>query len=219
MADAPFADYQTVMGYQGLVGPNPYLTYQGAIPMPGYRGTPTDASGRPIQSYLDAQKAHDAWSAANPAPAQGTTLNTNPNDMMTMRNAALTGQPGAAKAYGANFAPAGAPGGIQQLYGQNFAAFTPQQNWTGNTQQAAPAPAPQNPIDMRQAYLDALANPGKVTTPGAQIYPGAAPTGAPQPSVLDKFLANNQASTGAGGYTNQPFFATLNALKNVGGQT
>lgn len=212
MADSPLADYQTVLGYQGLVGQNPYLKYQGAIPMAGYYGTPTDASGQPIQSYLDAQAAHDTWAAQHPAQPQGTTLNTSPS-MTALRNAALTNQPGAAQAYGANFAPQGSPAGIQAMYGRNFAAFTPQQNWAGNTPQQAAAPAPTNPVDMRQAYLSALANPGKVTTPGAQIYPGAAPTGAPQPSVLDKFLASNQASTGGGGYSNAPFFQTLNALK------
>lgn len=80
---------------------------------------------------------------------------------------------------------------------------------------AASAPAaPTNPIDMRQAYLDALSNPGKVTTPGAQMLPGTSPTGPQsQPSVLSQFLSNNQPSTGGGGYSNQPFFQTLNALK------
>lgn len=82
-------------------------------------------------------------------------------------------------------------------------------------QTAASAPAPTNPIDMRQAYLDALSNPGKVNTPGAQMLPGTTPTGPLQsnPSVLQTFLANNQASTGAGGYSNAPFFQTLNALQ------
>ena len=71
---------------------------------------------------------------------------------------------------------------------------------------AAPA-APQNPIDMRQAYLDALSNPGKVTTPGAQMLPGTSPTGPQsQPSVLAQFLQQHPGggTTGGGGYTNQP---------------
>ena len=82
-------------------------------------------------------------------------------------------------------------------------------------QQAAPA-ASTNPVDMRQAYLDALSNPGKVNTPGAQMLPGTSPTGPQsQPSVLAQFLAQHPGggTTGAGGYSNQPFFATLNALK------
>ena len=84
-------------------------------------------------------------------------------------------------------------------------------------QQAPTAPAaPTNPIDMRQAYLDALSNPGKVTTPGAQMLPGTSPTGPQsQPSVLAQFLQQHPGggTTGGGGYSNQPFFSTLNALK------
>ena len=79
MPNDPFADAMNTSGYAGLIGPNPYLEYTGQIPMAGYRGTPTDAQGNPIQSYLDAQSQHDAWNAANPAPgAQGTTLNSTP---------------------------------------------------------------------------------------------------------------------------------------------
>ncbi len=209
------ADVYNLTAAQGMYGPNPYLKYTGQIPMAGYYGTPTDARGNPIQSFVDAQAQHDAWDKANPAPPPGKTLNS-PPDMMAMRNAALTGQPGAALAYGANFAPAGSPPGIQQMYGQNFAAFTPQQNWTGNTQPAAAAPAAaSNPVDMRQAYLDALSNPGKVTTPGAVMQPGTTPTGpASQPSVLDAFLAAHPSGgTASQSYTNQPFFNTLAQLK------
>src|SRR4029077_2145522 len=59
------------------------------IPFPAsYVGTPTDALGRPIQSYLDAQAAHDAWSAP-PAPAQAppVTLNTSPYPSLAPMNA------------------------------------------------------------------------------------------------------------------------------------
>ena len=80
--------------------------------------------------------------------------------------------------------------------------------------QAAPqqAPAPQNPIDMRQAYLTALSNPGKVTDPGATV-PQAQPLGSP--SVMNAFLAANPSGggSGAGGYNNQGFFQTLNKLR------
>jgi hypothetical protein len=69
-----------------------------------------------------------------------------------------------------------------------------------------------NPVDMRQAYLDALANPGHVTTPGATIQPSQ-PVGTP--SVMDSFLANNKGGTGAGGYSNQGFFDTLNKLRSA----
>ena len=62
---------------------------------------------------------------------------------------------------------------------------------------------------MRQAYLDALSNPGKVTTPGAQMLPGTSPTGPQsQPSVLAQFLQQHPGggTTGGGGYSNQGFF-------------
>lgn len=64
------AGMQDILGYQGLVGDNPYLAYQGAIPFgqnyqtvnpfSGAVQGPTDAYGNPIQ------------------PPQGTTLNSNP---------------------------------------------------------------------------------------------------------------------------------------------
>jgi hypothetical protein len=84
----------------------------------------------------------------------------------------------------------------------------------GGQQAAAPAAAPTNPIDMRQAYLDALSNPGKVTTPGATV-PQAAPLG--QPSVLNSFLAAHPSGggAGAGNYNNTGFFDTLNKLRSA----
>ena len=82
-------------------------------------------------------------------------------------------------------------------------------------QQQAPAAAPAAPAgpDMRQAYLDALANPGPVTTPGATVQPPPAATGSPGPSVLQSFLASHGPSTGAGGYSTQGFFDTLGKLQ------
>ena len=81
MADQtnPFTQY----GMMQMMQPNPYTQYgQGQrLPIPGYMGTPTDAQGNPIASFGQAQQAHDAWNAANPAPAasaQGTTLNSTP---------------------------------------------------------------------------------------------------------------------------------------------
>ena len=56
-------------GLMGLMGPNPYLEYTGKVPMAGFYGAPTDAMGNPIASFTQAQQQHDAWNAANPAPA------------------------------------------------------------------------------------------------------------------------------------------------------
>ena len=65
----------TIAGMAGMMMPNPYTQYKGQLPIPGYSGTPTDAQGNPIQSFLDAQAQHDAA----PAPAQGMTLNSSPS--------------------------------------------------------------------------------------------------------------------------------------------
>lgn len=80
-------------------------------------------------------------------------------------------------------------------------------------QQAAPAAAPQtNPVDMSQAYLNALANPGKVKTPGATVPQANLPSNSS--GVLQQFLNNWQGgggnTQGAGNYNNAGFF---NALK------
>lgn len=258
-ADDPLADYQNMLGLQGLTGPNPYLTYQGAIPMAGFMGAPTDASGNPIQSYQAAQAAHDAWQP--PAQPPGTTLNTSgavastanpfagvnipqgqntavaqprggltpdqwqalsPQQRSAASNAMATYSSGLGMMpSGNNFVASGSnPSGsnpqastalaLMNMGGQNF-------NQMASQSQAAPAASPTNPIDMRQAYLTALSNPGKVTTPGAQVQPGTTPTGAPQPSVLQAFLSQHPSGGTQipGGYGNQSFFNTLNKLQSM----
>ena len=206
MPNDPFADAMNTSGYAGLIGPNPYLEYTGQIPMAGYRGAPTDAAGNPIASFTQAQQQHDAWNAANPAPAApaaGTTLNSTPQPgVIPFQHATMPdGMP-----YGQTSLGRGVTGTSWQGPG---GGTTPQQT------QAAPAPAAQqNPIDMRQAYLDALSNPGKVTTPGASV-PQASPLGSP--SVMNSFLAANPGGggAGAGGYNNSGFFNTLNKLRSA----
>ena len=231
------ADMMNTQGVAGLYGSNPYLQFTGQIPMAGYRGTPTNAAGNPIASFGQAQAAHDAWAAANPAPAQGTTLNStpqqgNPYDPSSAQGQAWTAmmaqpaavqnmqQAAASQARGGNtpgayYAPGNSAAGSNQYAQQPMTPFGQgQQQGVGGSQAPTAPAAPQNPIDMRQAYLDALSNPGKVNTPGAQMLPGTSPTGPQsQPSVLAQFLGNNQASTGGGGYNNTGFFNTLNALK------
>lgn len=75
----------------------------------------------------------------------------------------------------------------------------------------ATGPTAPTPPDDRQAYLDALANPGKVTTPGSNV-PASPPLGTP--SVMTAFLAAHPqgGGKGAGGYDNSGFFNTLNQL-------
>jgi hypothetical protein len=252
-ADDPFADLYNTTAVGGMMNPNPYLQYQGQIPMAGYRGTPTDAQGNPIASYGAAQTAHDAWQPP------GTTLNTsgvaNPfagvqipqgqNDAAYQPRGGLTpmqwqalspqqrldasgplGQVAAGVAAtqpdsfvaSHNSPSGGSPGAGAMFQGLGATAFHQMAN-----QPSAPAaaPAPTNPIDMRQAYLDALANPGKVTTPGAVMQPGTTPTGGPQPSVLNAFLAAHPSGGTQipGGYSNTGFFNTLQNLQAQKGAT
>jgi len=248
--DDPTADYMNVMGFQGLTNPNPYLEFTGQIPMAGYMGTPTDAAGNPIQSYLQAQAQHDAWTSP-PAAAQGTTLNSTPATGALSPATVPQGlsQPamgapsvqGGLQAWGAATPAqrvAAMPQAVYSTTGGNadkgsFGGLGPIGFVQGSGIQgqgqpaaAAPAAAPTNPIDMRQAYLSALANPGKVTTPGAQILPGTSitgPVGSSQPSVLQAFLAahpqgGTAAGAGPGGFSNAGFFNTLKQLQ-AGGQT
>ena len=205
----------TIAGMAGMMMPNPYTQYKGQLPIPGYSGTPTDAQGNPIQSFLDAQAQHDAA----PAPAQGMTLNSSPSS-------------------GAQF-PTGSPLDQMQKSGASpaqmqaaFSQMSPTINGQTNPNYApsmmammgagggggagaAPAAPPTNPVDMRQAYLTALSNPGKVTTPGANV-PQSAPLGTP--SVLNAFLAAHPSGGGgpaAGNYSNKGFFDTLNQLRSA----
>ena len=202
----------TMAGMMQMMQPNKYINpaYKDKpLPLPGFYGTPTDAQGKPIQSFLDAQSQHDAWNAANPAPAApapGTTLNSTPQQA-PFRTAIPVMSPTGAGHGGM------APNWMPDNYvasGDTYMAM-PRQPVDS---QAAPAAAQQNPVDMRQAYLDALSNPGKVTTPGANV-PQASPLGSP--SVMNSFLAANPSGggAGAGGYNNSGFFNTLNKLRSA----
>jgi hypothetical protein len=209
----PMADIMNVQGYAGLVGPNPYLQYQGQIPMAGYAGIPTDAEGRPIQSYLDAMKQQ---------PTPGTTLNTPPPAPITQLPPSGPSNiiPGSSSGVGPGGIGAGSPNTIgANLFLGPGSAPSPAQM---SQQQAAPAPAPQaSGPDMRQAYLNALANPGPVPQYGAVMQPGTAQTGSPQPSVLNAFLAAHPSggTSVPGGYSNTGFFNTLNQLQAQKGAT
>jgi hypothetical protein len=288
MASDPLADMQNIMGYQGLTGPNPYLPYQGQIPMPQYRGWPTDASGNPIQptqgSGITATPSSVGPMGVSGGTVPGTTLNSSPATAGASSTAgggpgaftgvvpgspqaqALEGQMGGMDttqyaAYNAahpqtsmmsamgpqwnklNLASAqndainsqtmagaqnmqgngfgmtqGGGGGGQGATNLDMARLIAAQRQAG-TQQPAAGPQTSGPTAdpnslTRDQYLNLLANPGKVTTPGAQILPGTSMTGPIQSNVLQNFLANNpQGKTGAGGYTNAPFFSTLQGLK------
>ena len=223
----------TMMGMLQMMQPNPYTQYKGRLPIPGYMGTPTDAMGKPIQSFLDAQSQHDAWDKANPAP-QGTTLNSSPGAGLEAQGSQARAMQDAGYGNWATLDPmmaqstrpnptagAGSVGATTGWNPNNSASIYPTSaggaagaGMPGGSTTAAQPPQ-SNPVDMRQAYLTALSNPGKVTTPGAAV-PQAQPLGTP--SVLNSFLAAHPGGGGgpaAGNYTNKPFFDTLSQLRSA----
>jgi hypothetical protein len=229
---------------------NKYSPFPGqAIPWGQYSGTPTDAQGRPIQSYVDAQTAAAAArqappvtlnstpAAAQASPFAGANIPQGQNTAVAEPRGGLTPtqwqalspqQRGAASNAMAQYAS-----GLGMMpSGNNFVASgsnpsgsNPQastalafMNAGGNAfnqmanqpQAAAPPAAPAGP-DMNAAYLAALSNPGKVTTPGATVAQAPTPTG--QSGVLQQFLANwkgaGSPTQGAGNYNNAGFFNAL----------
>jgi hypothetical protein len=202
------ADNKDIPAYPLMFDPsqwsNKYSPFPGQpIPWGQYSGGatgPTDAMGRPIQSYQTAQAA----AAAAPQQAPPVTLNSTP---------ALLSPQLAAQGFGNR----SVGGGMVQDYGPNQ-AFGGQSIPFGPAhpaaQQPAAAPQPAAPAgpDMNAAYLAALQNPGHVTTPGATVP--QSPTPSNQSGVLQQFLQNwnqgGQQTTGAGNYNNAGFF---NALK------
>jgi hypothetical protein len=210
MASDPYADLLNTQGMYGMFNPNPYLEFQGQIPMAGYAGYPTDASGAPIQKP-PGMSLNSSASAA-PAAAPPAQDNSQMNQLLgTLIN-------------NARGAPQQSWGSMGQFSGSGQGTLvgdlTAQRNALQAQPQAAPAAAPAAPAQSaagltRDQYLQLLANPGQVPMPGAQAVPGATPTGAPPPNVLQQFLANNQGKTGAGGYSNQGFFNTLKSLQGA----
>jgi hypothetical protein len=206
---------------------NKFSPFQGKpIPFPAqYQGVPTDAHGNPIQSYIDAQAAHDAWQP--PATAPAVSLNSTP--------AASGLGPGGQYGDWSQLAPA-SPGGpstqSQYAYNLGLGGIGPAGSlnpgsaagkaWLARQQPGgAPQAAQQqgaggggNPIDMNAAYLSALSSPGHVATPGATVAPSAPPSA--QSGVLQQFLQNwNQGggqTQGAGNYNNKGFFNALQGM-------
>jgi hypothetical protein len=201
---------------------NPYSNYYGQkLPWPAtYAGTPTNAQGQAIQ------------------PPPGMTLNSTPAQPQAAPAAAgpATGSPAAAMAqagYGnwSQLDPLLGHSSLPQAQGIVGSSNTTDQG-TGfgqsstpiygpmqqqPQQQAAPqAAAPSAPNNWQQT-LAMLANPGKVTTPGATVPAAPASGGQPTPGVLQNFLANWQpASSGAGSGFTQNFNTILRGLQSKG---
>ena len=168
--DDPLADMQNILGYQGLVGPNPYSPFQNAIPFSGgagpgvgfIAGWPTDAMGNPIQPQAGSgiPSPGSAQAAASPAATPGTTLNSMPGG----------GQPGGQ----INYAGMGSAGpAVQELMNNYQAAqakLTPQQQY--NQQQAN---AVRQQMLQQQDNITASANAGGGfgQSPGGAFNPGS----------------------------------------------
>jgi len=203
---------------------NQFSNYNNAaLPWPpSYNGAPVNAAtGQPIPSF-------QAWQAANPG---GVSLNATPAAPPAAPGGAQAtqSQPGGvygnapANGYGLNMGQryplsqfAGGnygnqnmndAAGLASLMGMDPSRLNGFQR--GGPQAAAPQPQPQAGAAPNnwQAALNALANPGKVTTPGATVplVTGYQPSG----GVNQAFLNN----AGAGQGMNQNFLSALRAIQ------
>jgi hypothetical protein len=201
-----------------------------ALPWPSsYVGDPTDAMGNPIAPPKQAAPA-----AAPATP--GTTINSIPQQQFADLQAQVNQQTinsanamldngiaaGTAPGYsgrGAETGIANYPGATDALIGlakyqnqanQDYAAGKP----IGMPQQAAPQAAPAAPATglTYSQVLAMLANPGKVTTPGATV-PASATSAQPSSGALQSFMQNfKPAQSGPGSGFQQDFSKTLKGL-------
>lgn len=179
---------------------NPYSRYSHqALPWPPqYVGMPNNALGQPIQPppgiTLNSAPAAAPAAPAAPAPAQNPMINqlVGWNDLQNLN------MPGRPQSTGDPY--------LDQVYGISGQRAAPQA-----PQASQPTSSGGQPLMDYNTVLGMLANPGKVTTPGAQ--PGAAPPNQPGPGVLQQFLANwNPAQSGPGAGFQQSFASTLKQL-------
>ena len=205
----------------GMYGPNPYTKYKSGIPPTSYRGTVTDAMGNPIAPPAKPPGTTLNQTQQQPAAtAGGQTYGLQPSDLAGPSALNPSGNLAVGMAdWGGMMSPQ-----ARDLY-RNSQFQNPGGGYTnpglvtsaggGSTSPAqhaslqASAPPPDTSY---QDAIDILSNPGKVTTPGANV-PATQPVST-QPSVLDAFLANQKGGgAGAGNYSNAGFFDTLNKLR------
>lgn len=199
------------MGNNGMAAVNPYSNFQsGALPPTAYPGRATNALGQQIWQAPPPPAAPapaPAAAAAAPqyaSPAPGTTLKQqylpwNEADL----TAALLGGGGMG---GTPTATDPATQNLVQFY-QNTGLRNYSPGTTLNqTPQAAPQPT-------NAGYLQALANPGRVTTPG--VTPPGGPQYQPSSGVLPAMLNQwQQRGSGVPGVSlNQNFLGALRSLQ------
>lgn len=238
MADSNYdvmAGMQDILGYQGLVGQNPYLTYQGAIPFgnnyqtvnpyTGQTQAPTNAYGRAIQppqgTTLTSNPVQQT-PAATPAATASAPDNSALINYLQSQNQTLEGMP-------SSLNPGGWGSGGNVYNNSALAQIQNNAQQIAMLQQAAAMaaaqPAATQPTASTQAsgtssgqplsnsqYLSLLANPGPLQSVGAAPPgPGQTATGsaASTPNVMSAFLAANKSG-------NTPFLNTLRTMQNQG---
>ena len=221
--DGPGAMYEGI-GMQGMFGPNPYTSYPGAMPMPGYADeAPTDALGRTGSGYNAYLTSHPGTTLNSPPPTAASSYSDNPQMDQIAGWQALTSPEMAARGntYGDPYLNLitqgkggtgnGGQGGpnamtnavLQGAYGGRFGLAPTGDGGGGSTGGGGGGP------DHNAAYLYSLSHPDPMPTYGATV-PQAQPIGQNQPSVLQSFLASHPSGgTGAGNYNNAGFFNTL----------
>jgi hypothetical protein len=230
--DDPLADMQNLMGYAGLVGPNPYTPFQSGIPFSGgagpgvgyLAGWPTNALGQQIQPPAGSGISPPGAAQATPAAsAPGTTINSIPTQgtgggmspLIAMQQAGAT--PQQLQGMMSQLSPT-IPGTGGQANPNYQSAMMQDQNALAAMQQQTAQPAAQgsNPANAalsRQQYLQLLANPGPLPTYGAAgPQAGQTATGTAPPNVLASFLAANAGK-------NSSFLNTLRGLQTQPGAT
>ena len=201
---------------------NAYSQFSGkALPWPSsYTGYPTDATGNPINPQAGSGIPDYAqWQAGQAKAPEGLggTPGTTINSMPAQPQAASTGGTGLDAALGAmgmtQFGQQMADKGISQQDIAGLIGLPGAQNIMGPQQAAPAAPpaAPSNNLSYPQV-LSMLANPGKVTTPGANVP--VSPTSAqPSSGALQSFMQNfKPAQSGPGSQFQNNFAATLKGM-------
>jgi len=195
MATPTFAP-NAYSGFDPSQWSNPYSQFSGALPWPAsYSGWPTNALGQPIQPP-PGMTLNSAPQAAAPQPVapQGQTVGQG-----TMQALGMDGNPQVAQLLLGSLGMS--PSVQNSIIGQS----------TGQPGAAAPAmSSTPNPAGLSsQQYLQLMANPGKVVTPGATV-PQSATSYQPGSGVLQQFLANwNPAQSGPGSGFTQGFAKAL----------
>jgi hypothetical protein len=203
---------------------NAYSNYNNAaLPWPpsyntGAGGPVNAATGQPIQSFQNWQQQNPGGMSINATPAQPpTTPLSTPNTGFQMGPMYPGGPSVNQNPNYSSLAPSGWSGNSvtnpdKGSFGGWTPAYSPQQ--PAQPQQDAPQAAPQAsaPPNNWQAAINALANPGRVQTMGANVpmVQGYQPSG----GINAAFLQNAQGRPNM----NQGFLSALAALQNRPGQ-